>query len=110
MKTGSHLKIRPMGDSVLGVELEGNPKRPEPIHFRVVFPGGDVDVVRTTDGDYWVHVRTDIPEHRIDFEGPTARIVNARLDIHGQSVSEVNIGDFNSPGLYHVAFRIKKGR
>ena len=48
MQIGSHLKIKKMGDAVLGVRLEGNPEKPEPIHFRVVLPFGDVDIVRTT--------------------------------------------------------------
>jgi len=46
MTTGSHLKIKKMGDAVLGVELKGNPKEPEPIYFRVVLPFGHVDIVR----------------------------------------------------------------
>jgi hypothetical protein len=53
-KTGQHLKIKPLGDAVLGVELEGRPAKPEPIHFRVIFPGGVVDVTRVAEGDYWV--------------------------------------------------------
>lgn len=43
MKTGGHLKIRSMGENALGVTLEGNPNKPEPIHFRVCSPGGDVE-------------------------------------------------------------------
>ena len=44
--TGKHLKIKKMGDAVLGVKLEGNPQKPEPIYFRVVLPFGDVDIAR----------------------------------------------------------------
>ena len=52
-------KVVAFGDAVHGVRLEGNPKKPEKAYFRVAFPGGDVEVVRTTTNDYWVHVRVN---------------------------------------------------
>lgn len=48
-----------MGSKVQGVVLKGDPRNPEPIHFRVRFPGGEVDITRTTDNDYWVHLCTN---------------------------------------------------
>ena len=62
--TGSHLKIQSFGSHVLGVQLEGNPRKPEPDEFRVMFPGGDVSVVRCTDGSYWAHIRVDHVNHQ----------------------------------------------
>ncbi len=110
MKTGSHLKIIQMGDSVQGVRLEGNPKKPEFDEFRVVFPGGDVSVTRCTDNTYWVHVRADHKDHPAlcpgEFE--PALITEARLDILGKNVSETNIGDFADHSLYHVALRVAR--
>ena len=90
--TGKHLKLRSMGDNAIGVELEGNPNKPEPIHFRVMFPGGDVDIVRTTDNDYWVHLRVDRPQdgsdpERIDW----GRIVDARVDSLKQHASSTKL-------------------
>lgn len=109
MKTGGHLKIEPMGDAALGVRLEGNRKKPEPIHFRVTFPGGNVDVVRTTDDQYWVHVCVHHRDHgAFDPDSPEGRIVDARLDILDRNTSEVDVGEFNSPNLYHAAFRIAR--
>jgi len=110
MRTGSHLKIVPMGTNVLGVRLEGNPQKPEPDHFRIVFPGGDLEVVRCSENaDYWVHVRVN---HRgstsWDPESEEARIAAARLDINGKNVNEANIGDFNNPELYHLAVRVRR--
>ena len=55
-KTGSHLKIKAFGSATLGVELEGNPKKPEPDGFHIKFPGGEIYLARCTSGDYWVHV------------------------------------------------------
>ena len=109
MKTGSHLKIKPMGSHVLGVELEGNPNNPEPDEFRVMFPGGDISVVRCTDGSYWAHIRVDHKEHQgfIPDYHRDARISSARLDIVGKFPQETNLGDFKDPDLYHVALKIE---
>jgi len=109
--TGKHLKLKSMGDNVIGVELEGNPKKPEPIHFRVMFPGGDIDIVRTSDNqDYWIHLRVDHPD---DGESPDrkvmdARIVGARLDCRDKAAVDTDVGDFNNPSLYHLAVRITR--
>lgn len=107
-KTGSHLQIQQMGDAVQGVVLKGDPKQPEHAEFRVVFPGGSVSVDRCTDGSYWAHVTVDHAHHPAlcpgEFE--PAHIIDARLDILGQNVAETNVGDFENPELYHVAFRV----
>jgi len=66
MTTGSHLKIKKMGQAVMGVKLEGNPAKPEPTYFRVVLPYGHVDVVRTNNDDYWVHIGTNHPDDGIN--------------------------------------------
>lgn len=99
-------RVEQMGEAVQGVRLHGSPQRPEPIHFRVVFPGGDVDVVRTTDNDYWVHVRVNTPENCILPDSKLARITDARLDIDGMSVNAADVGHFDHPALYHMAVRI----
>lgn len=111
-KTGAHLKIEQMADKVMGVRLSGDPKKPEPLHFRVCFPGGDIDIVRLDkkqDG-YWIHLRVDHPRHSNFAPGdspfPFARVADMRFDIHGVHSSEVRTGDANSPDLYHVAVRI----
>ncbi len=112
MKTGAHLKVQTFSDRVMGVELFGNPKKPEPEHFRVYFPGGDIDIARLDNGDYWVHLRVDRPEDGGDpyREGGFARIVDGRLDVHGKHSAETNAGDFKHPGLYHVALRVHHER
>jgi len=104
--TGKHLRIKRMGDNVLGVELEGNPKKPEPIHFRVEFPFGDVDIVRTTDDDYWVHVRVNHPDDGDEPYRTMGRVTDARLDIKGKHASECDAGDFADENLYHLAVRV----
>jgi hypothetical protein len=108
-KTGEHLKIKQMGDNVLGVELEGNPKKPEPIHFRVKFPGGSIEVVRTTDDQYWAHVNVNHPERSERFKGDGVQdgfLTDARIDSLNKHAADMDPGDFADPGLYHLAVRV----
>lgn len=108
MKTGQHLKIKSMGDNVSGVELKGDPKQPEPIHFRVTIPFGDVDIVRTTDNEYWVHVRCNNSKDGmfVPDETQTGKFVDGRIDIHGKHATECDQGDFGHEDMYHMAVRI----
>ena len=107
MATGKHLKIKSFGTDVLGVKLEGNPQKPEPIHFRVVLPFGNVDIVRTTDNDYWVHVICENQKHGMHIPGePCGKFIDARIDIIGNHGTECDKGDFGNPDMYHLAVRI----
>ncbi len=60
-KTSAHLKIEDFGSNAVGVTLKGNKKYPEHDLFIVKFPGGEVAVTRTTDGEYWIHVIANRP-------------------------------------------------
>lgn len=102
------LKVTDFGSQVQGVKLKGDRRNPEPESFRVQFPGGDADVTRTTDNEYWIHVRVNRPGHTIDEDEPNGRIVDARLDIEDKHASETKVGDFENPNLYHLAVRIAK--
>lgn len=107
MKIGSHLRVRTMGDCVMGVTLEGNPKKPEPEHFRVEFPGGDVDIVRVSkygsEFDYWIHLRLN---KNGDDMGKPGKVVDARIDVEGKHANQTNVGDLRHPDLYHLAIRV----
>lgn len=105
------LKIEKFGTSAEGIRLLGSTKRPEPDHVRVMFPGGELEIVRATDGekpDYWVHLRINTPERDgWDENEIMAKVCDARLDQIDKHASESNVGDFNRPELYHVAIRVK---
>lgn len=106
------LKITQFGQSAEGIALTGNPKSCEPDHVRITFPGGDVEVVRATDGanpDYWVHVRINHKDHSqfTPGEDMEAVLCDARLDQIDKSSVKADLGDFNRPELYHLAVRVK---
>lgn len=50
--------------------FEGDKRNPEPTTGVIKFPGGNIEVARTTDGSYWVHLSVDDPsnirEHRLN--------------------------------------------
>lgn len=103
------LKIKHFGEKVQGIRLDGDRRNPEPESVRVAFPGGDVDVVRTDDGSYWIHVRVDHPSEVVDDE-IAGKLIDARLDIKGKHAADTNPGDFAHPDLYHVAVRVQAVR
>ena len=107
MKTGNHLKIKSFGTNALGVVLEGNPEKPEPIHFRISLPFGDVDIARCSDNTYWVHVRTDNENDGSHIPGDAlGKFIDARIDLTSRHSSGCDAGDFTHPDMYHLAVKI----
>lgn len=102
------LAVKSFGDEVQGIELRGDRRSPEPTYVRVAFPGGDVDVVRASDGSYWIHVRVDQAKDVTASGEPVGQITDARLDVAGKHASETDAGDFGNPGLYHLAVRVSR--
>lgn len=76
-------------DAVL-IKFEGNPRRPEPSTAVIQFPGGHVEVSRTSDGLYWAHVNTVHP----------ANVVQGRIDYAERQPGNISVADL--PGAEHV--------
>ena len=111
-RTGAHLRVEQRGSNASGVRLMGDPRRPEHSDFIVSFPGGEVILSRTTEGDYWVHVytaRPGTPGYSPESD-QAGRISSARLGITGRHTGEVDVGDFDDPGLYHVSVLVARDR
>lgn len=103
----------PAGSDVALVRITGKRKNCEKAHVRILFPGGHVEVTRALDGDgsdYWVHLHVNqVQDGHNDYsEEDTARITDARLDVHGKHVSETSAVDFDSPNLYHIGLRVTR--
>lgn len=83
--------------------LHGDPAvKIEKPYTIIGFPGGDVEISRTTDGRYWVHIAVRdggrISEARIDAKGRYADQANEALE------DEINKGD-----VEHIAFLVESG-
>jgi superfamily I DNA and/or RNA helicase len=51
-----NFKLEHFGSNAQGVKITGDKKNQEPEHFIIKLPFGEVEISRTTDGNYWVHV------------------------------------------------------
>jgi hypothetical protein len=102
------LKVVSMGSDVQGVRLEGDRRNPEPIYFRVVLPFGDVDIVRTSDNDYWVHIRVNRPDAGMNVPGVTkhGRVLDACINAHDKSGGEIDASILDDDQLYHLAVKL----
>lgn len=58
------------------INIEGDPRTPEPSTAIIKFPGGHVEVARCSDGSYWAHLRRDSGVQRE--EG--FRVADSRVD------------------------------
>jgi hypothetical protein len=73
--------------------------------LRVYFPGGNMQLIPTTDGNLWAHINVEQPT---DYEGG-GRIKTIRLDCINKPVHQTNASDLNNPNLYHIGFLIEEG-
>lgn len=104
------ITIETAGTDALQVRLLGDRTQPEPSTFLVKFPGGDVEVSRTSDGNYWVHVRAGSPADSEVIEGLAlpGDLAQARVDYaapDGEVTSGEEIGF--KPTARHVAVLVK---
>lgn len=87
-------------------ELYGDPNiQIEKPYTIVIFPGGCVEISRTTDGQYWVHVATS----QSTPDDPKAMITMARVDSNERYCDELNTAldnDIEKGDINHIAFRV----
>jgi len=86
------------------LHIEGDPKNPEAAHAaKINFPGGNVNVTRTSDGKYWVHICVNRPGTGFFIPGETipGKFVGGRMDVVGGGVVDVH------PDADHVAFLVE---
>jgi len=91
------------------ITLKGNPGKPESATHIIEFPGGSIEVSRTTDGDYWAHIAVNTGQVLDDangYHGANGRIVGTRIDrtidYNGPSVEDIPEHGM----IQHLAVRI----
>jgi len=63
------------------ITFRGDKRRPEPSTAIIKFPGGSVEVTRTSDDEYWAHVAIDAAGHGLHMpDDPVGVIVDSRID------------------------------
>ncbi len=94
------------------IELLGDKtRRPEPAQHIIEFPGGAVEVSRTTDGCYWVHVlitRRDVCSDLLPGRaGAYGDIVGSRITrVDGSPIVDID----NAQAIEQIAVLIKPMR
>jgi hypothetical protein len=87
------------------VVLLGNPATPESAEHIIEFPGGAIQVARTSNGEYWAHIIVNRGFDGADGDGrESARgeIVDARIDSAAGVVDVPHAGN-----LTQIAVRVR---
>lgn len=90
-------------EDAVTVIFKGNPENPEPSTAIIKFPGGHVEVTRTSDNTYWAHVGVE----------EASNIVDSRIDydFEGYKKSECKIPDVpHAEHIKHIAINIKESK
>ncbi len=93
------------------VELLGDKqKKPEPAQHIIEFPGGAIEVSRTSDGNYWAHIIINQAQRVDDAEGRESafgQIIGSRLCASGQ----MGVSDLpNAERITQIAVLIQPAR
>ena len=85
-------KVEQLGEAPKRIELLGDKtKRPESAQHVIEFPGGAIEVSRTSSGDYWAHIHVNRDWAMDDMKGikgAIGEVVGSRLD-DGKTVAEL---------------------
>lgn len=92
------------------IKLLGDKARPESAQHIIEFPGGAVEISRTSDGDYWAHI---IVNHGFGdgdtdgISGAQGHVVDARIDrAHPLGVQTPK----DLKAIQQIAVLIRKGK
>ena len=86
------------------ITLKGNPKHPESCTHIIEFPGGSIELSRTSNNEYWAHIAVNQGQvlDADGFTGSAGQIVGSRIDRIGYPIEELN----NLEKITHLAVRI----
>lgn len=88
------------GEFALLGDKETKPEKPTTI---VKFPGGHVEISRTSDNRYWVHIGINHPD---SMEGQPGQVHDARIDAIGRYVDKSVAAELAKPDFSHMAVLI----
>jgi len=92
------------------IVFEGDRKHPEPSTAAIEFPGGNVEVTRTSDGTYWAHIA--VYRDRTHEGGPVkGEIIDSRIDYDhdGYKKASIKIPDIpHGEHVQHIAIKVAR--
>ncbi len=97
-----------MAETCKVITLKGDKRKPESATHIIEFPGGSIELSRTSNNEYWAHIsvnRGQIIDDADGYHGDAGRIVTGRIDR-----TEGHVEDL--PGcetIHHLAVRIAVG-
>lgn len=100
-----HLGQAPAHISLLGDKA----KRPESAQHIISFPGGAIEVTRTTAGEYWAHILVNrgwADSDQSGLSGARGEVVASRVDRHGCPLDEIH----DARGIRQIAVLIRTDR
>jgi hypothetical protein len=75
-------KVFQAGKAPKRIALLGDKKRPESAQHVIEFPGGAIELTRTTDGDYWAHIivnRGDVVDDADGRVSALGQVIDGRI-------------------------------
>ena len=84
-------------------DIKGNKASPEPEHHEFRFPGGSVNLQRTSNNEYWVHieiVKEDSVCSEISSHSKAGKLIEGRAD------TMTGVVDVPVSGVNHIAFLV----
>lgn len=100
-------KVHQLKKAPRRIELLGDKKRPESAQHVIEFPGGAIEVSRTSDGNYWahIHINRDWADSDMDgIKGAIGEVVGSRLQ------TENGLNEIAGNGISQIAVLIKTKR
>ncbi len=70
------------------------------------FPGGAIELARTSDGEYWVHVAVNHPNKAWEGGPASGKIIDARIDLVDAHADAERGAPLMNPDINHIAIRI----
>jgi hypothetical protein len=90
-------KVYQAGKAPKRISLLGDKARPESAQHVIEFPGGAIELTRTTDGNYWAHIIVNRGDVVDDAEGRVSalgEIVGSRIGrSHPDGVEDIDRSD-----------------
>ncbi len=77
--------------------LKGDPAYPEKAQTILEFPGGSIEIARTSEGEYWAHIAVD---------RDAGHITDGRIDVWNDHASLERGKPLMDPDISHIAIKI----